>query len=157
MRQLKTAFPCSGILYFCFKSLGLDITSMILNPFKMAATYLFFVIYFYQRIIRTVDSRTIHFWLKVFYKFKQIFFLDFKLAWIVSFRLYRRYTYKVFPTSWLALTLDPCPREMNQYFLLELHHVLFTLQPNKKEKRGSSSGAEQTMSSQEHLHSYITI
>lgn len=34
-------FPCSGILYLCFKSLGLDITSVLLNPFKMAATYPF--------------------------------------------------------------------------------------------------------------------
>lgn len=55
-----------------------------------------------------------------------------------SFRLepfqfpYRRYTYEVVPIYWLALTLDPCPWEMNQYFLLELHHRLFTLQPPPK-------------------------
>lgn len=35
------AFPCSGILYIGFKSLGLDITSVLLNPFKMVATYPF--------------------------------------------------------------------------------------------------------------------
>ena len=39
---------------------------------------------------------------------------------------------KFVPTYWLVLTLDPCPWEMNKYFLLELHHVLFTLQRNKK-------------------------
>lgn len=38
---IKTVFPCSGILYLCFKSLGLGITSVLLNPFKMAATYPF--------------------------------------------------------------------------------------------------------------------
>lgn len=31
-------FPCSEILY---QSLGLDIPSVLLNPFKMAATYPF--------------------------------------------------------------------------------------------------------------------
>lgn len=61
-------------------------------------------------------------------------FFDWKLARIGSFGfLYRRYTYEVVPIYWLALTLDLCSRETNQYFLLELHHVLFTLQPNKKE------------------------
>lgn len=42
--NLKTAFPCSGILFLCFKSfksVGLDITSVLLNPYKMAATYPF--------------------------------------------------------------------------------------------------------------------
>lgn len=34
-------FPCSGILYLCFKSLGLDIASVLLNLFKMVATYPF--------------------------------------------------------------------------------------------------------------------
>ena len=37
----KTVFPCSGILFLCFKSVGLDITSVLLNPYKMAATYPF--------------------------------------------------------------------------------------------------------------------
>lgn len=74
----------------------------------------------------------IHFWSKKFYQFQPILLLDLKLARIGYFQfLYRRYTYKVVPTYWLALTLDPCPWEINQYFILELHHVLFTLQPNK--------------------------
>lgn len=41
IETIKMVFPCSGILYLCFKSLGLDITSVLLNPFKMAATYPF--------------------------------------------------------------------------------------------------------------------
>ena len=40
-RQLKTVFSCSRILYLCLESLGLDITSVIFNRFKMAATYHF--------------------------------------------------------------------------------------------------------------------
>lgn len=39
---------------------------------------------------------------------------------------------KFVPTYLLVLTLDPCSCEMTKYFLLELHHVLFTLQPTKK-------------------------
>lgn len=35
----ETVFPCFGILY---QSLGLDITSVFLNPFKTVATYPFF-------------------------------------------------------------------------------------------------------------------
>ena len=38
---IEAVFPCSGILYLCFKSLGLGITSVLLNPFKMVATYPF--------------------------------------------------------------------------------------------------------------------
>jgi len=57
LRQLKIVFPCSGIFSRCFvKSLGLDITSVILTPFQKAATcLLFFVISFYEKIIRTID------------------------------------------------------------------------------------------------------
>jgi len=42
IETIERVFPCSGILYLCFESLGLDITSVILNPFKTAATYPFF-------------------------------------------------------------------------------------------------------------------
>lgn len=38
--------------------------------------------------------------------------------------LHRRYPYEVGTTYWLALTLDPSLWEMNQKFMLELHHVL---------------------------------
>jgi energy-coupling factor transporter transmembrane protein EcfT len=80
LRKFKRCFLVLGILYLCFKSLGLDITPVLLNPFKMAATYLFFVISFYQRIVRTVDSRVIHFGSKKFSQFQQIFLLNWKLA-----------------------------------------------------------------------------
>ena len=61
--------------------------------------------------------------------------ISFWVGNLESFRfLYRRYTYEVVPIYWLELTLDPCPWEMNQYFLLELHHGLFPFQPNKKKK-----------------------
>lgn len=131
--------------------MGLDITSVILNPFKMVATYLF--LWFlsikesYKRLIPTWYTL----YRKSFINYKKF---SFWIGNLKTFRFqYRRYTYEVVPIYWLALTLDPCPWEMNQYFLLELHHGLFTLQPNKKKR--SSSGTEQTMSSQEHLHSYI--
>lgn len=75
LRQLmKIVFPCSEIPPPCFvKSLGLDITSVILTSFKMAATYLlFFVIYFYGKEIWRIDSFVIHFTLKKCSKFRQI-------------------------------------------------------------------------------------
>ena len=68
---------------------------------------------------------------------------------IESFKfLYRRYAYKVVPTYWLILTLDPYLWKRNESFLLELHRVLFTLTHNPT-KWGLR--VEQTMSSQEHL------
>ena len=78
IETIKMAFPCSEILYLCFKSLGLDITSMLLNPFKMAATYLFLwflsIKEFYGRLIprdtytlnrkSLINSNRISFWIE---------------------------------------------------------------------------------------------
>ena len=47
-----------SLLYF--ESLGLDITSVILNRFKMAATYPF-CDFFLSKNHRTIDSRVLHF------------------------------------------------------------------------------------------------
>ena len=59
------AFTCSGIRYPCFESLGLDITSAILNRFKMATTYLLFFLSI-ERIVRMIDSPTIQFVSNIF-------------------------------------------------------------------------------------------
>jgi len=61
LRQLKTVFTCSRILYRSLESLGLDMTSVIFNHFKKWQQHTIFVISFYQRIIQMVDSRVIHF------------------------------------------------------------------------------------------------
>lgn len=144
-------FPCSKILYlFCFKSLGLDITSVFLNPFKMAATYLFLWFPFIKESCgRLIPSDTL-----CIEKVCSIpstkcpFELE---TWILSISISKIYL-RSCSIYWLALTLDPCPDKwILLSFLLELHHALFTL-PNKK--RGSC-GTEQMMSSEEHLHSYI--
>ena len=135
VETIETVFPCSRILYLCFESLGLDITSVILNPLKMAATYLFlWFLSVKESYEPKIDSRVIHFWSKDFYQFQQIFLLDLKLARIGSFRfLYRRYTYEVVPTYWLVLTLDPCPEKwINTFYSSSIMYYLFTLQPNKK-------------------------
>lgn len=43
---MKIVFPCSEIPSLCFvKSLGLNITLVILTSFKMAATYLLFLLF----------------------------------------------------------------------------------------------------------------
>lgn len=113
--------------FLCFKSLGLDITSAIFNPFKMAATYLF--LWFLS--IKESYKRLIPTWYTLYRKsFLNSKKFSFWIGNLEPFRfLYRRYTYEVVPIYWLALTLDPCPWEMNQSFLfrLELHHGLFTL------------------------------
>ena len=117
IETMETAFPCSGILFLCFKSLGLDITSVLLNPSnKMAATYPF-CDFFLSKNHTNGWFPAIHFESKEFYQFQQNFLLNWKLARIGSFRfLYWWYTYEVVPIYWLALTLDPCPWKLNQYF-----------------------------------------
>ena len=94
-------------------------------------------------------------WSKEFYQFQQTFLLNWKVSRIGPFKfMYRKYTYEAVPIYWLILTLDSCPWKINQYFLLELHPILYYIisYPPKKE---SYSGTEQMMSSQEHFHSYI--
>jgi len=55
------------LFYLCFESLGLDITSVILNCFKMVATYLLLF-----RSTETIDSPVIHFWSELVKLFRQI-------------------------------------------------------------------------------------
>lgn len=130
---IEAAFPCYGILYLCFKSLGLDITSVLLNLFKMVATYPFCDFFLSKNHTDGWFVRDT-LWIEKVFAVPTIFF-NWKFARIGSFRfLYRRYTYEVVPIYWLALTLDRCSWEINKYFLLELHHELFTLQPNKKRR-----------------------
>lgn len=131
-------FPCSRIFYLCLESLGLDITSVIFTPFKMAATYPLCDFFLSKEsIISLILSR--YTWSKEFCQFQQALFLDLKLARMGSFPfLDWKYTYEVVPTYWLVLTLDSCSRKRNHYFLLELHHGLLTLQTNKTKNEGSS-------------------
>lgn len=105
---IKTVFPCSGILYLCFKSLGLGITSVLLNPFKMVATYPFF---FFLLSKNPTDTR---------------FPLLIETVWLIPTNfpfkletcsnrippfLYRRYIHEVAPIYWFGLTLDSCPEK----------------------------------------------
>ena len=127
IETIKMGLLVLGSFNLYFKSLGLDIPSVLLNTFKMAATYLFIwigniwnFISFYQRIRWTVDSRVIHFESKKFDQLQQVSNLKTKLVEIgldpfdfYIIIIYRRYVYEVVPIDWLALTLDPCPPEMN--------------------------------------------
>lgn len=127
VETIKMGLLVLGSFNLYFKSLGLDITSVLLNTFKMAATYPFIwigniwnLIYFYQRIRWTVDSRVIHFESKKFDQSQQVSNLKTKLVeigldpfYFYIIILYRRYVYEVVPIDWLALTLDPCPPKMN--------------------------------------------
>ena len=97
--------------------MGLDITSVLLNPFKMAATYPFcdfFLLKNHTNGWFPRDTLWIEKVLSIPTNFP--FVLNWKLARIWSVRfLYRRYTYEVVPIYWLALTLDPCPHKKTNY------------------------------------------
>lgn len=82
----KTVFPCSKILYLCLESLGLDITSVNFNHFKMTATcpflWFLYIKKSYQRLIPawyTFDKKS-------FTNSNKFSLFYLKLAWIGSFR-----------------------------------------------------------------------
>lgn len=145
-------FPCSRIFYLCLESLGLDITSVIFNRFKKWQQHPLFCDFLIER--NHTNTRFRHNTLLIERVLpiptNFLFFFDWNLFESDPFDFdIENILTKFVSTYWLLLTLDPCPWEMNK-FLLELHHVLFTLQPNKKE---DSSRTEQRMSSQEPIHS----
>jgi len=124
-------FPCSRILYLCFKSLGLDITSVFLNPFKMAATYLFLWFPFIKESCgRLIPSDTLCIE-KVWPIPKCPFELETCSKWILSISISKIYL-RSCSIYWSALTLDPCPEKWILSFLLELHHALH-YNPTKRE------------------------
>lgn len=136
MRQFKRVFPCSRILYLCLESLGLDIPSVIVNHVlfsKMVATHPFLRFFSIKESYEQLITAWYTFHRKSFTNSTKISFWISKLLQSDPFDFYiENILTKFVPTYWLVLTLDPRPCEMNKYFLLELHHVLFTLQPNKK-------------------------
>jgi hypothetical protein len=130
LRQLKWSFLVLGSFLFSFKSLGLDITSVFLNLFKMVATYPFCDFFVPTNHTHRWFSRDTR-WIKRVLSIPTNFLL--KLAEIRSFRfLYRKSTYEVLSIYWLVLTLDPCPREIYFFYSSSIiYYSLFPLQPNK--------------------------
>lgn len=127
VETIETVFPCSRILYLCFESLGLDITSVILNPLKMAATYLFLWFLSVKESYKPNDwfprdTLLIERFLSIPTNFP--FGFETCSNWILSISISKIYLRSC---SNLLIGTNPrsLPREMNQYFLLELHHVLF--------------------------------
>lgn len=142
------AFTCSGILYLCFESLGLDITSVILNCFKKAATYLlFFLLKNYTNDCILYD--TICFWSKKFYPFRQLYFFAFGFETCSTFWIF---TSKISLRSWNSLLTGTNPRSLP---LINESRIYARASSCTIPKNGSPSDIEQTMSSQEHLHWYI--
>lgn len=136
MRQLKRVFTCYRIFYLYRESLGLDITSVIFNRFKMAATYHFGDFFLSKNQTNDWFLRdTLVFNQKnLFNSTKPNHILIFETCsnWILFFYI-EKYAYEVIPTYWLALTLDSCPRERNQYFIFYSSSTLylFPLQSNR--------------------------
>jgi hypothetical protein len=119
--------------YLCLESLGLDITSVIFR-FQKWRQHAPFCDFFLSK--NHTNNWFLHdtlFHRKSFTNSNKLSFWISKLLESDSFNLYiENILTKFVTTYWLVLTLDPCPCEMNKYFLLKLHHVLFTLHPNKK-------------------------
>jgi len=139
-----------SLLYF--ESLGLDITSVILNRFKMAATYPF-CDFFLSKNHRTIDSRVLHFWSKEFYQFQQIFLFGFETCsnWILSISIS-----KIYLRSYSNLLIHTNPRSLplRNESILSTRAPSCTIYITTQQKNGGFSGTGQRMSSQEHFHSY---
>lgn len=132
----KQDFLVLGILYPYFKSLGLDMTSVILNRFikkgqQQAPYFVYDFFSFYQRIIQTLDSRMIDFLFKEFYNFKKISIVKL-LERTFFFQYKNKKTYEVVPTYWFALTLDPYSCERNKHFLFSSSSILYSFLYSKK-------------------------
>lgn len=150
LRQQKMAFSCYGIFYLYFESLGLDITSVILNRFKMAATYplrFLSIKESYERLI------------PVWYTFDRNSFINPNK----SFKSKRKFCWnwlllisisKIYLRSWNNLLIDTNPRSLplRNESIISSRAPLCTiyLTTQLKLNRGSSR-TEQIMSSQEHL------
>lgn len=143
------AFPCSGILYLCFESLGLDITSVILNCFKMAATYLlFFLLKNHTNGWFPCDTLLIEIVLPIPTNFTLFCFFIWNLfEFAISIS-------KIYLRSCSNLLTGTNPRS----FPLINESRIYARAPSctiyNPPKLGPG-GTEQTMSSQEHLHWYI--
>lgn len=98
--ELKRVFPCSRILYLCLESLGLDITSVILNRFKMVATYPFL---WFRYIKESCELLIL-----VQYTLNRKSFTNSQKAclnWNLSI-----YIWKIYLRSWPNLLIDTNPR-----------------------------------------------
>ena len=115
MRQLKRVFTCYRILYLCLESLGLDITSVIFNRFKMAATY-HFGDFFLSK------NQTNDWFLRDTLVFNQK--NRFNSNWILFF-LYRKICLRSYSNLLIGTNLRFLPPRKKSifFFLLELHPV----------------------------------
>ena len=130
-------FPCSEILY---QSLGLDIPSVLLNPFKMAATYPFWNFLLSKNLVDIWFPRDTLWVEKVW-----LIPTNFPFEWetssnrILSIFISKLYSHEVVPIYWFALTLDFCSeKSINTFYSSSILDYLHY----------------QMMSSQEHFHSY---
>ena len=151
IKTIETAFPCSGILYLCLKSLGLDITSVLLNPFKMAATYPFCDFFLSKNRTNGWFPRDT-LWIEKVLSIPTNFIFELKTC---SNRILSISISKIYLRSCSNLLIGINPRSLS----LRNESILSTRAPSctiyiTTPQRGSS-GTEQMMSSQEHLHSYI--
>lgn len=143
-------FPCSRILYRFFESLGLDITSVIFNRFKKRQQHTLFVISFYQKIIQMVDL------IPARYTFNRKSFTYKFENWILSI-----FIWKIYLRSCFNLLINTNPRSVplkNESILFFTRAPLRSCTifiPTPDLKKEGSSETEQTMSSQEHPHSYL--
>ena len=133
MRQLKRYFLVPGSFLSLPWIVGFRHYFGDLSFSKMAATHPFLRFFSIKESYEQLIPAWYTFHRKSFTNSNKLSFWISKLLESDSFDLYiENILTKFVTTYWLVLTLDPCPCEMNKYFLLKLHHVLFTLHPNKK-------------------------
>ena len=84
-------FSCSGIFYLCFESLGLDITSVIFNRFKMAATYLLWFLSIEKSDERLIPVRYTFILIEIVLSIPIKFPFLFETLWILSISILKIY------------------------------------------------------------------
>lgn len=137
MRKLKRVFTCYRILYLYRESLGLDITSVIFNRFKMAATYHFGDFFLSKNQTNDWFLRdTLVFNQKNFFnstKPNLILIFETCSNWILFF-LYRKICLRSCSNLLISTNLRflPPTKKSIFYFLLELHPVPISITIQQK-------------------------
>lgn len=127
-------FPCSRILYFCFKSLGLDITSVFLNPFKMAATYLFLWFPLLSKNPRLIPSDTLCIEKVWSINSNKMSFWIGNLLEVDSFDFYIEDIFTKLFNLLIGINPRSLPREMNTFFFTRASSCTIYITTQQKER-----------------------
>ena len=119
-----------------FESLGLDMTSVILNRFikkgqQQTPFFVYDLFSFYTKNHQNAWFTHDRLLIQRILQFSENFLFHCKIAWKDFFFQYKK-TYEVVPTYWFALTLDPYSYERNKNFLFSSSSILYSFLYSKK-------------------------